>query len=133
MFIKTGDEVFEKTTNDIYKRLNIIAIIQFTKRYMKTKKYFPFVVETHLADHCNLVCKGCSHFSSLITQKHFTNLAIFKRDFLQMKTLFNDLYEIRLMGGEPLLHPSIIDFIEFSRKTFPLAKISIYTNVYVFR
>ena len=31
-------------------------------------------IETHIVDHCNLKCKGCSHFSGL-AQPYFKDLA----------------------------------------------------------
>jgi hypothetical protein len=84
-------------------------------------------VETHLVDHCNLNCKGCGHFSS-IAETHFTDLAVFKRDFSRLGELFENIATIRLMGGEPLLHPDALLFAEHVRGVFPRAKICLLTN-----
>jgi len=92
------------------------------------KLYFPYPLETHLVDHCNLKCKGCSHFSPLVEGQVFKEFKVFQKDLTRLKELFEDFFEIRLMGGEPLLHPEINDFCEFARATFPAANISIYTN-----
>ncbi|MDR0605410.1 MAG: hypothetical protein LBG80_14010 [Bacteroidales bacterium] len=42
----------------------------------------PFIakVETHLADHCNLACKGCSHYSP-IAPENIADWRTFKRKF----------------------------------------------------
>jgi len=95
---------------------------------MHDHRYFPYILETHLTDHCNLNCKGCSHFSPLIKGKVFTDINIFKRDFLRFKQIFSDIFEIRLMGGEPLLHPDLVAFCEFIRGLYPRTNISIFTN-----
>ena len=95
---------------------------------MKKGTYFPYSLETHLVDHCNLQCKGCSHFAPLVKDKIFTDIEIFKRDFNRIKQLFENVYEIRLMGGEPLLHPELTDFCDFIRNLYPKTKVSIYTN-----
>ena len=39
-----------------------------------------------------------------------------------------NIKRFKLLGGEPLLHPELHRFIEYSRKVFPRAPISIITN-----
>lgn len=84
-------------------------------------------LEIHLADHCNLNCKGCGHFSPLSEEK-FTDFITFRKDFIRLKELFDNIFKIRLMGGEPLLHPDVLIFLEFTRFIFPDARISLVTN-----
>ncbi len=88
----------------------------------------PYIIELHLVDHCNLNCAGCSHFAPLVKDEVFSEFNTFKRDLSRLRQVFDDVYEIRLMGGEPLLHPDINGFVEFSRQTFPKANISVSTN-----
>ena len=95
---------------------------------MNRSLVLPSIIELHLVDHCNLNCAGCSHFAPLVPGEVFSDLDIFKRDLSRLSQVFTDVYEIRLMGGEPLLHPKVNQFIEFSRQTFPLANISVSTN-----
>ncbi len=95
---------------------------------MKNRSYFPYILETHLTDHCNLNCKGCTHFSPLVKGEVFTDIKIFKHDFSRFKQIFSDIFEIRLIGGEPLLHPDIAYFFEFIRDLYPRSNISIFTN-----
>jgi hypothetical protein len=45
-----------------------------------------------------------------------------------MKQLFEHIFEIRLMGGEPLLHPELLTFCNFTRNLYPNTNVSIYTN-----
>lgn len=84
-------------------------------------------LETHLVDHCNLKCKGCGHFSSL-SEKRYTDVDIFKRDLMRLSGLFDNISRIRLMGGEPLLHPDVLGFVKSSRLAFPNADIWVVTN-----
>ena len=85
-------------------------------------------IETHLADTCNLKCKGCMHFSNLAVNPNFPDIRKFKRDFLRLKELFSNIYIIRLMGGEPLLNPQIDKYVDIVREIFPAAEIRIVTN-----
>lgn len=38
------------------------------------------------------------------------------------------VHTIRLMGGEPLLHPHVIDFCTTTRKLFPTSEIVLVSN-----
>lgn len=84
-------------------------------------------LEFHLADHCNLNCKGCGHFSP-IAEKRFADLNDYKRDMKQLQRLFSTIRTIVLMGGEPLLNPQIDSFLFVTRHYFPKATIRISTN-----
>jgi organic radical activating enzyme len=80
----------------------------------------------HLADHCNLNCKGCDHFAPL-ADKHILMTEDIEEDFIQLskKALIG---ELSLMGGEPLLNPYIEEHIELSRRYFPDTHIKVVTN-----
>jgi MoaA/NifB/PqqE/SkfB family radical SAM enzyme len=84
--------------------------------------------EVSLVDHCNLNCKGCSHFSPL-AQESYLDIDIFKRDCARLAELTNGkIEEIHLMGGEPLLHPKLINIIDITRHYFNVGIIKLSTN-----
>ena len=83
-------------------------------------------LEHHLVDHCNCNCAGCSHFSPL-ADPWFENLEDFKRDFKKLSEM-TEVQLIRLMGGEPLLHPQVGDFLKITRELFPKSQIQLVTN-----
>ena len=96
------------------------------ERKLKPRKLLKF--EVHLADHCNLNCKYCDHFSPLADKK-FLDTAVFERDCKRISELTNGCIEsLLLLGGEPLLHPDINNIISTSRKYFRNCRIVIYTN-----
>lgn len=94
-------------------------------RHKSDKLYF----EVHVTDHCNLNCASCSHFSS-IAEEHFCNLDVFKRDMKRMRELFapEEVRRITLLGGEPLLHPQLPDFIRITAELFPKSILQLITN-----
>lgn len=84
--------------------------------------------EVHLVDHCNLNCQMCDHFSPLATP-FYLEPQNFQNDISQLAYLFNGRATyIRLLGGEPLLHPQITSFFSISRKFFKDTSIELYTN-----
>jgi hypothetical protein len=94
--------------------------------HLVRKPVLPYV-EIHLADHCNLNCKGCGHFSS-IASKWFVDLKHLSADLDRMSRLFGNIARIRLMGGEPLLHAGVTEAIAEARRFFPRADIRLVTN-----
>ena len=85
-------------------------------------KYF----EVHLVEHCNLKCQSCDNFSA-IAEEEFVSEDVFVRDMKRMSELFS-IDWLRLLGGEPLLHPNINFFLEKAREFFPLSEIRLTTN-----
>jgi hypothetical protein len=82
----------------------------------------------HLTEHCNLNCWACDHFSPIAGQK-FADIDVFESDFARLSDLLHgEALRIALMGGEPLLHPEIEDFLYVARKHFPKASICIVSN-----
>ncbi len=84
-------------------------------------------LEFHLTDHCNLKCKGCSHFSPL-APPYYASLRQHKLDMQRLRQLFRNIWNIRLMGGEPLLHQDPASFITATRAEFPESRLHFVTN-----
>lgn len=91
-------------------------------------KYLEYL-ETHIINKCNLNCKGCSHFSNIVDEEDaIVDIDVFERDFARLGELFDHIFTIRLMGGEPFLNPNIGKYIEIVRKYFPQTDLRILTN-----
>ena len=84
-------------------------------------------LEFHLTDHCNLNCKGCTHYCPLAAERYL-DIADFSKDMQRLSEIFSTISQIRIMGGEPLLHPAVAAFARETRKFFPASAISIVTN-----
>ena len=71
-------------------------------------------IDIHITDHCNLNCKGCTHFSPL-SEEFYLNPVNFRADLARFAALTGaQLGQMFLLGGEPLLHPHLTEF-------FPMA------------
>lgn len=90
------------------------------------RRELPYL-ELHLVDHCNLHCRGCGHFSSL-AKPAFADRAQYAADLGRLAALFRNVRRLRLMGGEPLLHPEAAEFIAIGRTCFPQADLRFVTN-----
>lgn len=85
-------------------------------------------IEYHIAWHCNLKCKGCSHYSNLISEPLFGTIDSFTQILMRLRELFDDILIINLVGGEPLLNKDVGSFVLVSREHFPKAEIRLFTN-----
>lgn len=122
-------EAFGVKIDDIYITQNLnyeIIFPNFIERYLSAK-YLPYL-EFHVADHCNLNCKACEHYSGLVKEPHFPNLEKFTQDFERLHEFIDDIGIIRILGGEPLLNPELNEYVKLSRRLYPRAIIWIVTN-----
>lgn len=100
---------------------------RFIRRAFTHKKPSLFHLDVHVTDHCNLNCRGCDHYSS-ISDPHFADINQTARELERLAELFEDIQRIYLLGGEPLLHPQVDDFVRETRRIFPSAKLCVMTN-----
>jgi organic radical activating enzyme len=84
-------------------------------------------LEFNITDHCNLNCNSCSHFSNIAIE-NYADIEKYEKDILRLRTFFDNIRVIRIMGGEPLLHPEVASFIQVTRKAFPRSSIRLVTN-----
>ena len=73
-------------------------------------------LEYYLTYHCNLKCANCSVGSPYIDPTFHWDFDSFKNDvdnlskYMRIKTL-------RLLGGEPTLHPDIADYMRYATES----------------
>jgi len=95
---------------------------------LKPRPIEEMTFEINMADHCNISCQMCDHYSQL-SEERFVGLDIFERDIRRMGEIFDHKIAcISLLGGEPTLHPNLIQCAEITRREFPDAEIIILTN-----
>jgi len=83
-------------------------------------------IEYEIVDHCNLACENCSHFSYLKPKK-FVSLDNFEADLKAITNKFT-LNRFTLIGGEPTLHPKLIELIKLAKTYLNNTELRIATN-----
>jgi len=108
----------------IEKRLNNVENSLLKKLPISIIYRLNFSILTH----CNLNCRGCSHFAPL-ADKHIVSTDVIKNDLFQMAKITNgSVTLLHFYGGEPLLHPNLKEIIKDARQAFPNTKIKVVTN-----
>ena len=133
VIISTDDSVYSQVIDTL--RLlgvnNIFPVSDWNKRTIP-KKMQPrcienFGVEVNLADHCNLNCQCCDHFSPIASET-FLDYDQYVKDIKRIADLIDgQLGFIKLQGGEPLLNEQLIDYIKVTREVFPKTSICLFT------
>ena len=76
-----------------------------------------------LSEKCNLSCKHC--FNSMFRKQGDMDVDLWI-EYIKRNVSYLWDRELRIMGGEPTLHPRIVEFVEVSTKYFQLS--SLFTN-----
>lgn len=94
----------------------------------------PFTFQVQIVGHCNLNCWSCCAFSP-VAKEEFMEVSVFEKDMRRMSQLVpkEKLERIVLIGGEPLLHPNLIELIKIVRMYFPTTSLNIHTNAVLLR
>lgn len=84
-------------------------------------------MEIHVADNCNLNCRGCTHFSPLF---HSLGASIEERleDIRKVRSKFTNIGRLDILGGEPFLNVELDRFIVSVRSMLPDTHLNIFTN-----
>jgi hypothetical protein len=86
----------------------------------------PYSCEINIVDHCNLGCTDCDHAAPAMAPK-FADPDIVFRDL----SLLSQSYKagaLKIIGGEPLLHPELLSLIRTVRKSGICNNIVLVTN-----
>lgn len=87
---------------------------------------FPHL-ETNITTYCQNKCVGCNHLTPITAKREHMNPAIIERD-LAMASPFMHAGDYTLVGGEPTLHPQIMDIISIVKLSGIADGMVIYTN-----
>lgn len=93
---------------------------------MPSNRLWRPAIEFNLTEHCNLRCEHCDHASSILPRK-LADLTSFTRDIEVLSTVLH-VGEFKFVGGEPLLHPQLLDFLRVARETQIANRLVLITN-----
>lgn len=84
--------------------------------------------EIPITDRCNLNCKGCLFGCNAEAKAEHIPMEEVIRDVKRMSELFCNIPWIRILGGEPLLHPDIVEIMREVRACNLYSDIDVCTN-----
>lgn len=133
VIISTDDSVHSQVIDTLRMcGVEDVFIVSDWNRRTIPKKMNPrtiddFWLEVNLADHCNLNCQCCDHFSPIAT-KTFLDYDQYVKDIRRIAELTDgQLGIMKLQGGEPLLNERLIEYMKITREVFPDTLICLFT------
>lgn len=84
------------------------------------------LLEFHVVDHCNLQCRGCSHFSPSAPKRNVTARELEPELALAARGMTPDW--VHVLGGEPTLNPNLPGLLPLFRAHFPAAGVKLVSN-----
>lgn len=119
---------FRCTWNGIKKAM--CSIPPFSWLWKIKCRIKPLNLEIHLADHCNLGCKSCCHYSPIAPEQQADPESV-RTALAGLKARIGDsniFSVIHLTGGEPFLNQRIDEIVQIVRETFTRLPVRIITN-----
>jgi Radical SAM superfamily/4Fe-4S single cluster domain len=83
-------------------------------------------IEVNAARHCNLACAACSHASGRADPWYADPTTVIQD--LTLASRWFTASHVRVLGGEPLLHPQLLDLLEVIRRCGIAPLIRVITN-----
>ena len=82
-----------------------------------------------LTEHCNLACDGCDHLAPYYKKGPTTtaDIDVIRRDLTALGEVLHTKC-VRVSGGEPLLHPQLVEILKLIRSTGITDTIQLNTN-----
>src|SRR5262245_27405170 len=90
------------------------------------KRLYGNACEVNVVHHCNLTCRGCFHLSPVF-KKHYVTAESMQADLTCLAKYYH-AGSVRLLGGEPLLHPDLLGMIAAARASGVSRRVVIVTN-----
>lgn len=133
--IVASDDCVHNQIIEMFKVFGISRIFFVSEWNQRTivKKMMPrkstdFLLEVNLADHCNLNCQCCDHFSP-IAEETYLDFDQYVKDIHRLAELMDGKIGLmKLQGGEPLLNSRVIDYVKVTRECFPESYICLFTD-----
>lgn len=82
--------------------------------------------ELHVAEHCNLRCANCCNMSPLVAERLLTVAEV--ESFTRRMASFLVADVVKIMGGEPLLHPDLPAVLRILRDSGIGDRVRLFTN-----
>lgn len=82
--------------------------------------------EIAIVQNCNISCRSCGHLSPLLEKDCLSPEQVFQD--LSVLAKYYHCEHVRLLGGEPLLHPQLLDIVNAVRQTGICDRIRLVTN-----
>lgn len=98
------------------------------EKYMDSNKLFIRSIDLILTEKCSLKCKDCSNLMQYYESPQNIGLTELKADIDDICSVADEINEIRIIGGDPLMHKEFHQVVAYAAEKENVNKVVVYTN-----
>lgn len=98
------------------------------KSFLKKDNKFLHSVDIVISEKCTLNCKDCANLMQYYEDAKNIDFEMVVRDFENLVSKIDHIFEVRLIGGEPFVNKDIYKIIDYFLNSNKITKLVIYTN-----
>jgi len=114
--------------SDEFIEYTLKAVELCHKSFLNKDNKFLHSVDIVISEKCTLNCKDCANLMQYYEDAKNIDYEMVVRDFENLISKIDHVFEVRLIGGEPFINKDIYKIIDYFLDTPKITKIVIYTN-----
>jgi MoaA/NifB/PqqE/SkfB family radical SAM enzyme len=118
---------FEGYSNEHVKYL-ISTALHHHENYMRPERLTVQSVDLMITEKCSMKCKDCSNLMQYYEHPENADLDVMYKMIDGLVDKMDEVYEFRVIGGEPFMHKQIHLVLDHVVKMEKVNKVSIFTN-----
>lgn len=128
------------TVCDVYHLEDIPQALTFMERekleatwytqdhYLHPERLTLDTLDLVITERCSLKCKECANLMQFYEHPEDYDVADIRREMARALLVFDEIYEVRLLGGEPFMHRGLAEIITYLNEQPQVKRVCIYTN-----
>lgn len=113
---------------DSYGQNRLIVLLQYYMNKIFTHNIYLKYIEIPITTKCTLNCKECCNLIQYYQEPYHISTADIIRDVRKLSNVTKGILQLRLLGGEPLLHPELVRIVRQLLRFDNIKSIQIVTN-----
>lgn len=114
--------------SDEFVEYTLKAVELCHKSFINKDRKFLHSVDVVISEKCTLNCKDCANLMPYFEDAQNINYDMVVRDFENLVSKIEHVFEVRLIGGEPFVNKDIYRIIDYFLESTKITKLVIYTN-----
>lgn len=95
---------------------------------IKSKTFYIPCLEVPVTTHCTLCCEECANLIQYYKQPYHISVEKIIRNVMKLSLAVDGIDCIRILGGEPLLHPNLDILLKYLAEEKKISNVTIVTN-----
>lgn len=130
LFLTEDMDYFKNNTgeSDDFLKYSLLAVEKCHKALLLDNSLYLRSIDIMISEKCSLKCKDCSNLMQYYEAPIDIEFDEIKKDFEDLTSKVEFVYEVRLIGGEPFMNKDIYNIINYFNNNKKIYKQVVYTN-----